>query len=81
MQAKPTTIRLSQEVLAAVDGMAKTKGRSRAWVIQDALNRYLAYEIWFREEVQKGLDDLEAGRTLSHEEVKSRLRALGAEID
>jgi predicted transcriptional regulator len=81
MQAKPTTVRLSQEVLSAIDGMAKTLGRSRAWVIQDALTRYLEYEIWFREEVQKGLDDLEAGRTLSHEDVKARLRQLEAVID
>lgn len=81
MEAKPTTVRLSQEVLNAIDGMAKTLGRSRAWVIQDALNRYLEYEVWFREEVRKGLDDLEAGRTLSHEEVKDRLRQLGADID
>lgn len=81
MQAKPTTVRLSEEVLSAIDGMAKTLGRSRAWVIQDALARYLEYETWFREEVQKGLDDLEAGRTHSHEDAKARLRALGTDID
>ncbi len=81
MQAKPTTIQLSEEILAAIDGMAQTLGQSRDWVIEDALNRYLEYETWFRAEVQKGLDDLEAGREVSTEELKDRLRQAGARLD
>ncbi|KAF5045267.1 hypothetical protein DSECCO2_483020 [anaerobic digester metagenome] len=40
-----------------------------------------AYDIWFRQAVQEGLDDIEAGRTLSTEEVIANLRRLGARLE
>lgn len=78
---KPTSIRLDEATLASIDGMAQVLGRSRAWVIQDALAKYLAHETWFREEVRKGQDDLAAGRAVAHEDVRNRLAALGVDLD
>lgn len=49
--------------------------------IRKALHCNPGYGAWFRREVQKGLDDLAAGRVVSHEEVKERIRRLGIRVD
>ena len=33
-----------------------------------------AYEAWYLAEIDKGLEDIEAGRTVPHEQVKSEMR-------
>lgn len=78
---KPTSIRIDEATLASIDGMAQALGRSRAWIIQDALAKYLTHETWFHEEVRKGQADLAAGRAVAHEDVLDRLTALGVDID
>jgi len=77
----PTTVRLDAETLERLDGFAQASGRSRAWVIKDALQKYLEYETWFAGEVAKGQEDVAAGRTVAHDEVKTRLRGLGLRVD
>jgi len=47
-----TTVRMSDEVLDRVNTMAKTLNRSRTWVINQAVERFLSYEEWFVREVQ-----------------------------
>jgi predicted transcriptional regulator len=76
-----TTIRFDQETLGQLDGMATSLGRPRSWVVKEAVKRYLGYETWFREEVQKGLDAVAEGKTVSHEEVKNSIRDMGIHVD
>ena len=38
---KTTTIRIDDEMLGRVDGLAKALSRSRSWVINQAIDRYL----------------------------------------
>lgn len=78
---RPTSIRLSEETLDSLDGVAHALGRSRQWVIQDAIAQYLKHEIWFRKEVGKGLADIEAGRTHAHDEVVNAVRKLGIDVE
>lgn len=44
--------------------------RSRGWLINDAVDRYLSYEEWFMKAVEEGVEDVDAGRVVSHDEVK-----------
>jgi predicted transcriptional regulator len=76
-----TTVRFETDTIDRLDRIAQGLGRSRAWVINDAVARYLEYETWFREEVQKGLDAAEAGDLKSHEQVKERVLAMGVDVD
>ncbi|NDV26276.1 hypothetical protein [Desulfovibrio sp. JC010] len=39
------------------------------------------YDAWFRSEVQKGLDELNRGEVIPHEEVIRSIKELGYEID
>ena len=41
---KTTTIRMDSRTLKRVDGIARAMSRSRAWVINEAIECYLDYE-------------------------------------
>lgn len=78
---KTTTVRFEQETIALLDRIATSLGRPRFWIINDALTKYLAYEVWFLEEVQNGMDAADQGNFVSHEEVKNSIRRLGVNVD
>jgi len=75
-----TTVRLDPETRDQLDKMAAQLDRPRAWIIKEAVARYLEEETWYQAQVQKGIDDMEAGRTISHEEVAARLKAKGFDV-
>jgi predicted transcriptional regulator len=64
---RTTTIRMDSRTLRRVDGIARTMSRSRAWVINQAVERYLDYEEWFAGEMKEGLREAEAGKVVAHE--------------
>lgn len=75
-----TTVRFDPETRAQLDKMAERIDRPRAWIIKEAVAQYLEREAWYLAEVQKGIDDMEAGREISHEEMGARLRAKGFNV-
>ncbi len=79
MQAA-TTVRFDPEIRDQLDKMAEQIDRPRAWIIKEAVAQYLEREAWYLAEVQKGLDDAEAGRMISHEEMGAQLRARGFNV-
>jgi predicted transcriptional regulator len=44
--------------------------------VQQLVERYLDHDAWFREQVKQGLDQLERGEFLTHEEVAARIEQL-----
>ena len=75
---KTTTVRLDDKMLDRVDGLAKVLSRSRSWVINKAIDRFLEYEEWFVQEVKDGLAEVEKGEVADHEEVIAKFRKWGA---
>ena len=75
-----TTVRFDPETRAQLDKMAEQVDRPRAWIIKEAVAQYLEREAWYLTEVQKGIDDAEAGRVISHEEMGARLKAKGFNV-
>ncbi|MDR2892926.1 MAG: ribbon-helix-helix protein, CopG family [Deltaproteobacteria bacterium] len=69
--------RFDPDMLSRLDEIAERQHRSRSELIKEAVGGYLDSMLWFEHEVQKGLDDLEAGRIISHEDLKAELRKLG----
>jgi len=78
---KTTTIRMEDNTLDRIDSMAKSLSRSRTWVINQAIERFLGYEEWFVSEVEAGLNEMQANDLASSEEVKARFEKLGADAD
>lgn len=74
---KATTVRIDDTVLERVDGMAKVLSRSRSWVINQAIDRFLEYEEWFIKEVEDGLAEVEKGEIATPEEVGAAFRKRG----
>ena len=69
---KATTIRMEDTVLDRIDSMAKSVNRSRTWVINQAVERFLSYEEWFVQEVREGIKEAVNGELASHEKVRER---------
>ena len=76
---KTTTVRLDDDTLDRVDGLAKVLSRSRSWVINEAIDRYLEYEEWFVKEVKDGLAEVESGEIADRQEVIAKFRKWGAD--
>ena len=76
---KTTTVRIHDDVMGRIDGLAKALSRSRSWVINQAIERFLEYEEWFVKEVKDGLEEAGRGETATHEEVIDRFRKWGAD--
>ena len=79
---KTTTVRMDGRTLKRVDGLARAMSRSRAWVINQAVERYLDYEEWFAAEVKQALVEADAGQLVEHETVVNRWeRKRAAKVD
>ncbi len=76
---KATTIRIDDEMLGRVDGLAKALSRSRSWVINQAIDRFTDYEEWYIKEVKDGLAEVERGEIATDEVVVAKFRIWGAD--
>lgn len=76
-----TTIRLDPEVIEELDKLGKTMDRPRSWIIKEAVAQYLEYNKAFEAAIRKGLEDVNAGRLVSHEDVKMEIMEMGIKID
>ena len=66
------TTRVSEDISAALDTLSEKLERSRAWLVAKAIERYVKEETEFLAFVQVGVDDIEAGRFYTQEEVEAR---------
>lgn len=74
MTSRNISLRLDDEKIERIDRLAAELGRSRAWVLNQAADRYLEYEEWFARQVHAGIAEARTGETESHEEVMASLR-------
>ncbi len=71
---KATTVRINDDMLLRIDGLANTLTRTRSWVINQAIERFVDYEEWFVKEVKDGLEEIEHGEVATDNEVTERFR-------
>jgi predicted transcriptional regulator len=67
------TARISDEALALVDRLASSRDRSRAWILAKLIESAAKKQVEMDDFIQVGLDDIEAGRTIPHDEVVARI--------
>ena len=77
MVSKATSVRLDSETLAQLDVIARATDRSRAWLMAQAIRRYVEEELWIVEAVQEGIKDADEGRTVSDEKVGKWIESIG----
>jgi len=69
-------VHLTPEQEAELDKLATRKGRNANQLAQEVLGLYLAHEARFIEAVKRGLESLDRGEYVSHEEVGARIDRL-----
>jgi predicted transcriptional regulator len=61
-------VHLRPELRARVDRAARENNSGPAEYVQQLVEHYVDHDVWFRERVKKGLDQLDRGEFLTHEE-------------
>ena len=72
------TVRMPSEVTEKLERIAERLDRSRNWVINEAIERYLDVYDWQTARIAERLDQAEHGGTfVPHDQVMARLEAKG----
>ena len=71
---KTISFRADSENIAALDELAAAQDRPRSYLINEAITNYIELHAYQDELVRKGLEDVRAGRVVSHEDVVKRLK-------
>ena len=78
VQKEMEDTRLRPETIKQLDELAAEMGRTRSFLIEQAVQEFTEREYAFLSAVREGEADVEAGRTLSHEEVLRWMEELKA---
>jgi predicted transcriptional regulator len=73
------TARIPASLATRLEAYAKAAKRTRSWVVQDILDRYVDDEIAFVEAVNEGIASAERGELVPHDEVFRKLKEMSAE--
>ena len=66
-------VHLTPGQLEQLNKLASTMGRGTDELVQEAVENLLAYNEWFREQAQVGLNEIARGELLEDEEVRARI--------
>lgn len=66
-------VHLSPELQSKVEQAAAENSSGAEEYVKQLVEHYLEHDAWFRQQVKKGLDQLDRGESLSHEEVGARI--------
>jgi len=74
-------IEMSREQMEELQRLADRLGCPKSALLAQALEDYLALQRWQIGEIERGMQELEEGRGLSHEEVEAWLATWGDDED
>jgi predicted transcriptional regulator len=69
-------VNLNPELQAKLARVASENNRGVEEYVQQLVEHYLDHDEWFRQQVKNGLDQLDRGEFVSHEEVGTRLKQM-----
>ncbi|MBV8632824.1 MAG: CopG family transcriptional regulator [Silvibacterium sp.] len=72
---KPVTFRTPSPKLDKIDALAEAQQRDRTFILNEAIDHYLAMQEYHIGLIQDGLRDAEAGNVVSHQNVGQALAA------
>lgn len=75
------TIRLPVEMKAQLEALASATGRNKTFLAQEALRQYLEVESWQIASIQRGIQDADAGRFATDDEMRAVWSEFGLEDD
>jgi predicted transcriptional regulator len=69
------TARLDPETLESLDALATARERTRAWLVEKAVKRFVEEENEFDAFLKEGEDAIDRGDYLTHDEMMAEIRA------
>ena len=69
------TVRVSPELRDRLEAIARETRRSKSFLANEAIERYVQTESEIIEGIRRGMEDARAGRVVSHDEAMRRIRA------
>lgn len=70
------SFRTTEKKRDEIDRIAEAFDRDRSWIVNQALDQYVDTYQYQVERIEKGLADVEAGRTIPHDEMLKRIAKL-----
>jgi predicted transcriptional regulator len=67
---------LTPDQESALRQLASSTGRNPEELVQEAVDQLLDYDRWFKEQVRVGLEQMDRGEFVTHEEVGERVQKL-----
>lgn len=71
---KTISFRAVAEKIDTLDSLAAAQERSRSYLINQAISNYIELHAYQDALVRKGLEEMQRGRVVSHQDVVKRLR-------
>ena len=68
--AEQFSMRLPKGTKEKLQALADATGRTKAFLAQDAIERYLELESWQIKGIQEGLKEVDEGKTIPYEDIK-----------
>ncbi len=68
--AEQFSLRLSKGMKDKLQELADATGRTKAFLAQDAIERYLELESWQIKAIQDGINAVDEGKVVSYEDIK-----------
>jgi predicted transcriptional regulator len=78
-QTTTMTVRLPVDLRDSLDRLADATERTRSWLAQDAIRKYVAREEWQIAEIEAAVREADAGDFATDEEVNAVRRKLTGE--
>lgn len=73
-QSETVTVRLDSATKARLEELAQHTRRTKSFLASEAIADYVDRELAIVAGIERGLADMKAGRTVSHETAKRRIR-------
>ena len=71
------SVRIDIDTKQRLEALAKRARRSKSFLAAEAIAAFVEAELWQLDEIQAGLEDLDAGRGVAHKDVSAWLRSWG----
>lgn len=69
--AEQFSLRLSTDTKDRLQKLAEATGRTKSFLAQEAIERYLDIEAWQITAIQDGIKDVDDGKTVSFSDIKN----------
>ena len=74
-KGQPVSVRLKPTLNDQVGALAAALDRPKSWVIEQAVEEYVALQAWHLAAIDEGIKDADEGRVASHEDVEAWVRS------